>query len=372
MITVALISPNKNVYSETFIQNHKNKINANIKFLFGGTIPTQSEDGKFFLKYSFINRVRRKLHRLFKNNLSFHERKLIQYFKQEGVQVVLAEYGMTGAEMMNICKHLHIPLIIHFHGLDAYHIKLLEQYKDLYILMFKQAFKVIAVSNHMVQQLILLGCPAEKIELNPYGPADDFFYIKNNYQSNTFLAVGRFVEKKAPQKTIEAFKKVKAIFPDAHLKMVGDGPLFTTCEKLIHKLNLSNSIELIGVLNPEKIRILLSESLAFVQHSVTASDGDSEGTPVAILEASAAALPVIATKHTGITDVIIQEKTGLLVQEHDVDGMANNMIRILKDKMLAKEMGKAGRENIKQNFSLKKHISKLEQIINNTCSQHQL
>ncbi|MBC8643952.1 glycosyltransferase family 4 protein [Flavobacterium lindanitolerans] len=88
-----------------------------------------------------------------------------------------------------------------------------------------------------------------------------------------------------------------------------------------------------------------------------------EGTPLAVLESSAAGLPVIASKHAGIPEVIIDGETGLLFEEHDVETMAKHMKSLLKDKQLAKEMGAKGRLNIRSNFSMKRHIDILNGLI---------
>ena len=103
--------------------------------------------------------------------------------------------------------------------------------------------------------------------------------------------------------------------------------------------------------------------MAFVQHSITAENGDSEGTPLSVLEAGAAGLPVISTNHAGIPDIVINGKTGFLSEEHDIHEMGDNMLRLLKDKNLARSLGKCGKENISKNFTLKKHIDKLNELI---------
>ena len=69
-------------------------------------------------------------------------------------------------------------------------------------------------------------------------------------------------------------------------------------------VGLSDRIDLPGPKEPEAIAALMRLGLAFVQHSVTAMDGDSEGTPVAVWEAMASGSPLIAIRHTGITDVV--------------------------------------------------------------------
>lgn len=364
MINVALISPNKNAYSETFIQFHRTRLNANVFYLYNEPLPRNSEDNKLSINYNLFNRLRRKIYKLFFNShLSFHEKAIGNYFVRHDIKVVLAEYGMTGVAMLKICSKLNIPLIVHFHGLDAYMKTILKENEASYKKLFKQAAYIVAVSNDMVQQLKRLGCTADKIILNPCGPSENFFCIKPGYNSKKILAVGRFVEKKAPQKTIVAFSKVLKKHPGAFLQMVGEGPLLNECKQLIEDLQITNKVKFSGVLSPEKIIELYKLSAAFVQHSVTALNGDSEGTPVAVLEASAGALPVIATAHAGIKDVVLHEETGLLCKENDMDAMAENMDKILSDPALAAKLGTNGRKRIQQHFTLEKHIAVLNGLI---------
>lgn len=70
---------------------------------------------------------------------------------------------------------------------------------------------------------------------------------------------------------------------------------------------------------------------------------DSEGTPVAILEACASGLPVVATRHAGIKDVILHGETGFLIEEGDVHGVAEYMVQLLEDPELAERLGRSGR-----------------------------
>src|SRR5690606_5350206 len=111
-------------------------------------------------------------------------------------------------------------------------------------------------------------------------------------------------------------------------------------------------------------------SIAMVQHSVTAENGDSEGTPLTILEASAAGIPVISTKHAGIPDIEINGETGFLTEEHDVDGMADNMIKILENPGLARHLGANGKQHISANYTLERHIQKLYELIDKAIREN--
>lgn len=358
MKTLAIFSPGKNTYSETFIQAHK-KLPFNIKYYYDGSLPSKLEGAGSIASFSFWQRIKKKWDRKF----SYQEHALINSLKREKVDCVLAEYGPTGYATLKVVQHLKIPMVVHFHGYDASVTTILSDYKEPYKKVFAYAIAVIAVSNKMQETLINAGCPRDKLIVSVYGPDPVFFNINPVFHSQQFIAIGRFVEKKAPRITILAFKKVVDKFPNATLVMVGDGELLNDCKKLVIESGLQNNVIFKGVQSSKEIQSLLEQSIAFVQHSVTATNGDSEGTPVAILEAQAAALPVISTYHAGIPDVVIHNETGLLVNENDVEGMAANMIRVLQEDGLPKKLGEAGRARILENFTLENHLNSLAQKI---------
>ncbi|MDF1673838.1 MAG: glycosyltransferase [Vicingaceae bacterium] len=358
---LAILSPSQNAYSETFIQAHKNYINANIKYYFKGIIPQNLEG------YGNINPIIKKgvnklISHLKKDVLLAERTALKNSLKKEKIEVVLAEYGNLASEVVPVCKELNLPLIAHFHGFDASVYNVLEDYNN-YINLFEYATKIIAVSQVMEKQLLSIGCPREKLILNTYGPNEEFEKVIPTFEKENFIAVGRFTDKKAPYYLILAFKEVVKKFPNARLIVAGDGFLKNTCLNLIKHFNLSKNIELPGIITPEQFKNYLTTSRAFVQHSITAENGDMEGTPLAILESSIAGVPVISTNHAGISDVIIHNQTGYLVNEHDVQGMSNYMLELLENKDKARALGEAGKKNIQENFNMAQHIEELNQII---------
>jgi len=356
--TLAIFSPHQNSYSETFIQAHK-QLNFNIKFYYGDNLPNALESENDIFDSSLSARV--KWHLL--KGFSFDEKRILFSLRKEKVDFVLAEYGPCAAESLRIIKYLKLPLIVHFHGHDSSEIGILSKYEQKYKEVFQYASKIIVVSNKMNEALLNLGCRKDKLVINTYGPDESFFSLNPGFKEKLFVAVGRFVSKKAPHLTIKAFKKVVEKFADAKLIMVGDGYLLNVCKVISETLGLKDNIIFPGILNKEEIKVLFENSIAFVQHSVVAENGDSEGTPVAVLETQAAGLPVISTHHAGIPDVVINGETGLLVEEHDVEGMSKNMIRILEEEGLAKKLGDAGRKRVKENFSMEKHLKIIEDIL---------
>jgi len=358
---IAMVSPSLNAYSETFIQEQKNGLKGKIFYYYGGEVPQYLEGfGKLNnSKIAWSTKIKRKLG--FKT-LSVAEMALMSSLQKNNIQVVLAQYGTTAHKIVDVCKKINIPLITHFHGYDASIEKVIKNC-NYYKSVFEYSTCVFAVSQSMKKKIIELGCPEEKVIYNTYGPDEMFVKIVPQFNKSTFIAVGRFVNKKAPYYTILAFKKVYDQFPDARLVIGGNGELLEVCLNMVKALKLQDAVLLPGIIDRLQFVDYLSEGLAFIQHSVTALNGDQEGTPVAILEASAAGLPVISTKHAGIPDVIIEGKTGFLVDEHDVDDMAHKMILLLKNKELAKELGNNGKEKIKTDFTLERHLNTIDDVI---------
>ena len=226
---LAIFSPNENVYSETFIQAHKN-LPFEIKFYHSGDIPTQLEK-RYDLQGNFsrLEKIKKKIFEKFTEE----EYGLYYSLKREKVNCVLAEYGTTAAETLNVVKALQLPLIVHFHGHDTSNQNILNFYRKKYLSVFEYAHTVIAVSKKMKDKLIEMGCPAKKILLATYGPNPMFFTNQPQYLKQQFVYAGRFVQMKGPHIVILAFKKVADRFDNAQLLMIGDGPQLSVCKDLV-------------------------------------------------------------------------------------------------------------------------------------------
>ncbi len=361
---IALLSPNENAYSETFIQAHKKYFDANVYYYYG--INFNQLEGHGSINLPVIKRFIWKVISYFRRNkIPLWEINLAWSFKKNKIDKVYAEYGMTGVKILSVCKKMKIPLIVNFHGYDLSINTILEENKIAYKKLFIYSEYIVAVSRTMEKKLVELGAPVDKIVYSPCAPNNDFFHFKPSYSENSFISVGRFVNKKAPYYNILAFQKVLEKFPIAKLYFCGDGSLYNTCVNIVNYFKMNENVFFLGSVSAKELKDIYERATGFLQHSITALDGDMEGTPVAVLEASAAGLPVISTKHAGIQDVVLHEVTGFLVDEHDVDKMAKYMIQLLEDKELAMNMGGNGKKNIWVNYSMEKHISTLNKLLYN-------
>ncbi len=349
---------------ETFVQAHLDHLNDVVLYLWDGFPPRRAGDrillheaGFGRLNDALMGRMRgRDLH-------AEHVQRITKELRRSKADVVLAEFGYQAAEMIAPCAKANVPLVAHFHGIDAHGHKYLERYGK-YAGLFRSAAAIIAVSRHMHEHLLALGSPRDRTFHICYGvDMDRFDGNRKPAQAPHFLAIGRFVEKKAPHLMILAFAKVLQKVPDARLTMIGDGRLWGACVQLVKALGLSGSVDLTGARDHDQVAGSLHMCTAFVQHSVTAMDGDSEGTPVAVLEALASGVPVIATRHAGIPDVVQHEVNGLLCDELDIDTMASNMLRVIAEPEFAAALGRSGRETAMRDFPLQGQIAKLRSVL---------
>jgi len=350
--------------SETFFAGNASSLRAQVSVVHGPVVAHR--DGGPVLSQSLIPRAMRKAFRVMTRRAWPWEStsSFMRAFADTRAQVVLAEYGETAVLVREACVRAGLPLVVHFHGYDISDRHVLARNRDAYREVFCTASAVVAVSRDMERRLTELGVPAAKLHYRPCGVDCGVFTGGHPAAAPPiFVAVGRFVEKKAPHLTVRAFARALHDVPHARLVMIGEGPLLGTCRDLVVELGLASSVLLLGPQPPEAVRDQLVHARAFVQHSVVAANGDSEGTPVSVLEAGACGLPIIGTRHGGIPDVVVENVTGLLVNEHDVDAMGDAMKRLGTDAALAARLGQAGAARVRECFSAERTGSRLYEIL---------
>lgn len=164
-----------------------------------------------------------------------------------------------------------------------------------------------------------------------------------------FIWVGRLDPVKGFEEMIEGFALAAAERP-CRLWLVGEGPYRAAVEALVRKFKLTHRIQLLG--NRDDVPRLLRTANVFLLPSRT------EGRPNALLEAMAAGLPPITTDIAGCREVVDAEKTGLLVPVRHPQEIAKAIIRLIKNKDLARRIGRAAGEAAAQHFS---HIDQFRQ-----------
>jgi len=294
------------------------------------------------------------------------EARIRAFLYRHGVKAVLAEYGPNGSMMRVACRRAGVPLYVHFHGFDATKLARDRNWRRHYRALFRDAAGILAPSNFLASRIRQLGCSEGKLHITPNG-IDTSSFSETTRKPGRILAVGRLVEKKAPHLTIRAFAKVRERYPDCQMNIVGDGALFSRCVDEINQHCLADSVHLHGARSHDFVCALYSQAALFVQHSVTASDGDTESFGISLIEAMASSVPIVTTDHNGFSDTVEHGETGLLVAEHDVEGMAEAMVALLSDPDRAERMGRAGRARVEAHFTQERTAARLREIMGLEC-----
>ncbi len=364
------ISPEHITKASTFIKRQAEWLRPD-GILYGGYKPYLCNGQSIFLFPLNINIVRifckKIIPSLYRQQ---YNKALSRFLKDENFDVVLCQFGPQGAHIADACYNAHKPLIVHFHGYDAFMHKTVEQYTNAYCNMFSKAAYIIAVSEDMRKQLIQLGATPEKVILRPYGIDTSMFADAHPATSDKILLfVGRFTAKKDPVSLLKAFHFALQSVSNAKLIMIGKGELYALVLKTIEQLHLQDSVKVLGWQTPQEIAKQMQQARAYVQHSVYAPNGDSEGSPVSIIEAAGSGLPIISTRHAGIKESVIENVTGYLVDEGDWQEMGEYMIKLLNDPELADKMGQAGRRHIVKNYDIRQQMREIKHLMEKAVAQ---
>lgn len=323
-------------------------------------------------RFGFKNLILNK----FLNNYNFTNPLILLYLKKDKPCIIHAYFGPAGFSMLPLKEKLGFPLITSFYGFD---ISKLPKTKPVWRKRYAELFYIgecfVAEGNNMKKELIKLGCNESKIYVNHIGVNTD--YIKftprkiGPKEEIKILMAGRFTEKKGLLYGIEAFAIVKKKYPKIKLTIIG-GPTTRRDniekEKIYKKIiefNLQDSVYVAGI-QPHSFFINeLYKNYIYIAPSILASDGDSEGgAPVSLIEASASGMPVIATDHCDIPEVVIDGETGFLVKEKDPKELASKLMFLIENPNSWYDIGLKGRRHIENNFEIKKQVEKLENVYN--------
>ncbi|HID32289.1 MAG TPA: glycosyltransferase family 1 protein [bacterium (Candidatus Stahlbacteria)] len=236
-------------------------------------------------------------------------------------------------------------LIVSFHGVEIRWLKRdLAFFLPFFKALLKKADWVTTNSTHTKGELPD-GIDAEVI---PFGTS-----VKprsGGAEEDYILFVGRLVERKGVEFLIRAFDRIKDQVLD-RLVIVGSGPLYDGLRNLTNSFNLQARVQFTGFISGGELDRVISHCKVFCLPAVVDRKGDTEGLGVVLIEALEYGKPVIASRVGGITDVIIDGRTGILVRPGDVDALAQVLLRLIEDKELRRRLGEEGKRYVEERFS---------------------
>jgi colanic acid/amylovoran biosynthesis glycosyltransferase len=271
----------------------------------------------------------------------------------------LAHYGRWGrfACALRDLGLIKGPIATVFHGKDmsAY----LKKYPGAYDTLLQRGDLFLPISELWRDKLLSLGAPAAKTLVHRMGVDVSRFAMTPRAlapgEPVRFIGVGRMVEKKGFDDAVRAFATYRRELegPDATLTLIGDGEMRDYLQNFATSLNLGGVVKFTGLLPHERVAEELAKAHMFVLPSKTAASGDMEGIPVALMEAMAQGLPVLATRHSGTPELVEHDVSGMLSNEGDWRGLAANMLALAKAPERWAAMGEAGAARVRAEFDLK-------------------
>jgi len=283
--------------------------------------------------------------------------------KREQVDVLHAHFGQEGCRTLLAKRRTGLPMVTTFYGLD---VSLLPR-RPYWRRRFRELFAVgelfLAEGATLRERLMALGCPGKKVIVQHLGVDLDRiqYRARTPKEGVTFLVCASFREKKGIRYAVEAFSRICKEYPKARLRIIGDGPLRGEIVQKIRDLDLGEQVDLLGIQPYERLLEEMSRCDLFLQPSVTALDGDTEGgAPVVLIEAQASGMPVVATRHADIPEVVRDGISGFLVPERDVEALADRMAYLLGHPEGWEEMGRAGRAHVEQEYDVRVQVDRLE------------
>lgn len=293
--------------------------------------------------------------------------KFYRQIRKANIALLHGHFGWSLEALFQLKDRLKLPTVITFHGRDATLTKEAlsrtfagRRYLKLRPRAFQVIDRVIAVSNFTRSKLIETGWdPAQVITI--YNGIDvSAFAPRKRKRERLVLGIGRFVEKKGFGDLLEASAILKSKDIDHRLVLVGDGPLAQSYKNLAARLNLDVTFP--GFLSTDEVQEWISRATVLCVPSITANDGDSEGLPTVLLEAQAMETPVVATRHAGNAEAVIDNETGFLVEERMPFELGAVLEKVLTDDGMVRDMGLSARRFVSEKFSSADTAANLENL----------
>jgi glycosyltransferase involved in cell wall biosynthesis len=284
------------------------------------------------------------------------------------VSLLHAHFGYTGVELLPVQRRTRLPLVTTFYGHDISIFPKTEEWREKYDNLFRRGDLFLAEGPFMRDRLHDLGCPPEKTAVVPIGIRLDRYRFRPRSGDRSgrpakLFFCGRFREKKGLIHALAAVRRVRDGQHDFEFHVVGDGELRPLIEAYISENKMASYTILHGSQNHARVIEELDSADILIAPSVVGSDGDSEGgAPTILLEAQACGVPIVASTHADIPNVVAPGESALLSQEGDHQGLANHLEELLREPERWPAMGEAGRRFVERNHDVRLVVQQLESL----------
>ena len=298
-------------------------------------------------------------------------------FRAVRFSLVHAHFATGAVYALPYAQRFELPFVVTFHGYDVPLLWNAQRFQPEFwpfLLHSKEVLERMTLglcaSTELKELLISHGVPDDKLRVHRLGIDLSRFNPKSVRPEGPvrLCIVGRFVEKKGIEYAIRAYAPHAS--EDVLLDIIGDGPLAEDLHALVARLGLERFVSFLGVLRPEQVAERVSASDVLLAPSVVTRSGDRESGLIVAKEAAACGVPVLATMHGGLPDIIEDGRTGFLVPERDVQRLSERLGRLIADPPLRQQMGGAARLKMEREYDVRERVTELEALYDEAIARH--
>ena len=295
-----------------------------------------------------------------------------QVLRRQHVRLMHVHFGDDAVGMLETKRAAGLPMVTAFYGADVSQVPRDPTRRLKYQELFAEGELFLAEGHALRQALLNLGCPSEKAVVQRLGvDVDSLPFVARRPDASgavKILIAATFREKKGIPDALRAVERVRRHSPRLEVTLIGDagskpGDQEEKARILEILERLRGTVTWTKFIPYPLFREALFKHHVFLSPSVTAKDGDSEGgAPVSLIEAQATGMPIVSTFHADIPEVVIPGESALLSPERDVDGLAENLARLVAEPRKWEAMGKAGRAHVEAQHNVRVQVARLEEL----------
>lgn len=284
--------------------------------------------------------------------------------EHEKASILHAHGGGIATFVVRSADRCGVPMVVSFYGTDMWrHPEFEAGLRRKYAMVFRFGALFLAEGPAAAAQLIRIGCPEDRVVIHrlgvdvaaiPFRPRwlDDGRKLK-------VLMASRFVEKKGIPYAVEGFCRVARDNPGIRLTVVGDSgsrkdsKVRKEIECVARHHGVARQVTILGFMGREQLRELAEHHHILLHPSVQAATGDSEGGhPVVMTMLAASGMPILATRHCDIPEIVLDGETGWLVAERNVGEIEGRLRDLVKDPSMLSAFGSSARRLVEAKYDI--------------------